>query len=127
MEERDFFYELCETTLAVDKNIRFAGVIDEAGKLLVGNYRKDIESPLINSSSLTEQKKNSFHTSYVSISMLKAFEPHLGGLRYQLTEYDNVKLVTIPLTSRNDRYLCVSMDPAISCQAAVSKIIKKIS
>lgn len=124
MEERDFFYELCVTTLAVNKIIRFAGVMDNCGKLLVGQYRQDIEIPLIDSSST---KGGSFHKSYASLSMLKEFEPRLGNLKYQLTEYDHVQLVTIPLTNRNDRYLCISMEPTMLCQNIIAKIIKKIS
>jgi hypothetical protein len=52
MEEREYFRELCMEVLKADKNIRFAGVIDDSGKLLVGEYRKDIGSPLIKASQL---------------------------------------------------------------------------
>ena len=46
LEEYDFFTELCQLALSTDRNVRFAGVVDEKGKLLTGRYRKDIKRPL---------------------------------------------------------------------------------
>ena len=128
MEERAFLHELCNAVLAVDKNIRFAGVIDNEGKLLVGQYRKDIQSPLIKSATDSQTDSlNSFRASYMSLSSLqKPFESFLGQLNYQLTDYEKIKLVTIPLTSRNDRYLCASIDPVKNCQEIISRILKSI-
>ena len=37
MEEREFFVDLCHLALSVDRNVRFAGVVDSNGKLLIGN------------------------------------------------------------------------------------------
>jgi hypothetical protein len=128
MEERAFLQELCSTIMSVDKNIRFAGVINSEGKLLVGNYRKDIQAPMINSSPLGGSDRiNSFRASYLSLSSLqRPFESFLGQLNYQLTDYDKVKLVTIPLTNRNDLYLCASIDPVKNCQEIIAKILKSI-
>ncbi len=128
MEEREFLQELCYAVMAVDKNIRFAGVINSDGKLLVGEYRKDIQAPMINSSPVRQSDgMTSFRASYLSLSSLKKpFEPFLGQLNYQLTDYDRVKLVTIPLTNRNDLYLCASIDPVKNCQEIISKILKSI-
>lgn len=128
MEERAFLHELCLTVLAVDKNIRFAGVIDGEGRLLVGEYRKDIQAPLINASPVSHsESSNSFRASYVSLASLRQpFEPYLGQLNYQLTDYDRIKLVTVPLTSRNDRYLCASIDPVDHCQEIIASILKSI-
>jgi len=128
LEEREFLQELCSTVMSVDKNIRFAGVINSDGKLLVGHYRKDIQSPMINSSPIRlSDGITSFRASYLSLSSLqKPFEPLLGQLNYQLTDYDKVKLVTIPLTDRNDLYLCASIDPVKNCQEIIAKILKSI-
>ena len=129
MEERAYLQELCSTVMAVDKNIRFAGVINSQGKLLLGQYRKDIQAPMIDSSPLnkSDSMKNSFLASYMSLSSLqKPFEPFLGQLNYQLTDYDKVKLVTIPLTDRHDLYLCASIDPVNNCQDIIKRILKSI-
>lgn len=58
MEEREFMYELCAEVLDVDKNIRFAGVIDDKGLLIAGKYRPDIEVPYIVASHLATNGKS---------------------------------------------------------------------
>ena len=128
LEERAFLQELCLTVLRVDRNIRFAGVIDGEGKLLVGEYRTDIQSPMIESSPVKQyDNANSFRASYTALASLrKPFESYLGQLNYQLTDYDNIKLVTIPLTNKNDRYLCSSIDPVKNCQEIISKMLDSI-
>ncbi len=40
--------------LGADKNIRFVGVKVDSGKLQVGEYKKDIKSPLLKASQLKE-------------------------------------------------------------------------
>lgn len=126
LEEREFFTELCQLALVTDRNVRFAGVIDEKGKLLTGRYRKDVKRPLFQSSVKTNVESNMFYASYRSVILNKTFEPSLGPLKYQLSEFDDVKLLTVPLTIRGDRFLCVSLDPMPSCQITVTKLMKNI-
>jgi hypothetical protein len=126
LEEHEFFNELCHLALSADKNVRFAGVVDNTGKLLTGRYRKDIRAPLFASSTESDVKSNMFYASYRSVALTRTFEPALGSLKYQLSEFNDVKLLTVPLTVRSDRFLCVSLDPAPSCQAAVTKLIDNI-
>ncbi|AFU59166.1 MAG: hypothetical protein QXX64_04875 [Nitrososphaera sp.] len=141
MEEREYFRELCMGVLQADRNIRFAGVIDDTGKLLVGEYRKDIESPLIKASRLKENVVDSngisnsslagitngtFLASRMIFALNKQFEGDLGHLNYQLTEYGKVKLLTIALSNENNYYLCVSIDPVKNCHPVVLKVLKSI-
>ena len=125
MEEHEFLMDLCIVVLSVDKSIRFAGVIDGNGKLLAGKYRNNIQKPVITSSSSNLSQK-SLYSGYLTLAIKKRFESDLGELHFQLTEFDKVKLLTIPLTSRNDRYLCVSLDNIASYERTVSKIIESI-
>lgn len=126
LEEYDFFTELCQLALSTDRNVRFAGVVDDRGKLLTGKYRKDIKKPLYQSSAKSEVESNMFYASYQSVTLNKTFESSLGPLKYQLSEFDDVKLLTVPLTVRGDRFLCVSLDPMPSCQVTITKLMKKI-
>lgn len=126
LEERDFFAELCQLALSSDRNVRFAGVVDNNGKLLSGKYRKDIKRPLFESSSKSDAETNMFYASYQSVTLNKTFEPSLGPLKYQLSEFDDVKLLTVPLTVRGDRFLCVSIDPMPSCQITITRLMEKI-
>src|SRR6266540_1533309 len=81
------------------------GVIDINGKLLAGKYRSNLQRPLISSSHTSDFSQNSFYSGYLALAIKKKFKSELGDLHFQLTEFDKVKLLTIPLTSRNDRYL----------------------
>jgi hypothetical protein len=147
MEERDYLQQLCIEVLAVDKNIRFAGVMQDNGALIVGQYRKDIESPRIKFSQLVEGSKgngsrggldgdhfhqkssvpiSSFQASKMAFDLNRQFEKDLGALNYQLFSFGKVLLVTIALTNRNDRYLCISIDPVPNSQDIVSKVLKSI-
>jgi hypothetical protein len=137
MEERDYFRELCSEVLKADKNIRFAGVIDDGGKLLVGEYRKDIESPLIRANQIVDSRgisssagggiaSSSFLASKMIFALNKQFENDLGHLNYHLTEYGKVKLLTVALSNENSHYLCVSIDPVGDCQPVVVKVLKSI-
>jgi hypothetical protein len=138
MEEREYFRELCTAVLKADKNIRFAGVIDDTGKLLVGEYRKDIESPLIKADQLVDSRgvsstsstggiaNSSFLASKMIFALNKQFEPDLGHLNYHLTEYGKVKLLTVALSNENSHFLCVSMDPVSNCQPVILKVLDSI-
>lgn len=126
MEEREFLLEICIAVLGTDKNIRFAGVMDNEGKLLVAKYRKNIQKPLIASSSIKDMSSSSFYAGHLTVSIKKQFESHLGELHFQLTEFERVRLLTIPITSRKDRYLCVSMDNSPNYENIISKILENL-
>jgi hypothetical protein len=126
LEEREFLLEICIAVLGTDKNIRFAGVMDNEGKLLVAKYRKNIQKPLIASSSTKDMSSSSFYAGHLTVSIKKQFESHLGELHFQLTEFERVRLLTIPITSRKDRYLCVSMDNSPNYESIISKILENL-
>jgi hypothetical protein len=129
MEERDFLHEICLTVLCVSKDVKFAGVVDSNGKLLMGEYRKNIQGPLVNKSdSINTQKSNSFFLSYLAPAIKgRNFDLEPGKVHFKLTEFDNVKLATTSLTNRNDRYLCVYLESSsTSYQEIISKVIESI-
>ena len=126
LEESEFFTELCQLALSIDRNVRFAGVVYNNGRLLTGKYRNDIKSPLFNSTARSDVTNNLFYASYRSVALTRTFETSLGSLKYQLSEFDDVKLLTVPLTIRGDRFLCVLLDPMPSCQMTVTKLMDNI-
>jgi hypothetical protein len=122
-QERDFLHKLCESILNADKTVRFAGVIDNEGKLLIGRYRADIPSPLIKANMEQNTKATSFYSAYQALAINKRFESDLGQIRFQVTEFDKVTLVSIPLTARSDRYLCISLDAPTYHERVIPKIL----
>ena len=122
--EYELFQDICITSLGSHKAIRFAGVIDDSGRLLVGKFRDDIERPLIDSSDLHTPNSDSFHISFQSVELNRKFEKHLGDLSFQIASFGKAILITIPLTNRKDRYLCISVDAkGAPYQAIVRKIL----
>jgi hypothetical protein len=122
-QERDFLHKLCGSILNADKTVRFAGVIDNEGKLLIGTYRADIPSPLIKANMEQNTKATSFYSAYQALAINKRFESDLGQIRFQVTEFDKVTLVSIPLTAQSDRYLCISLDAPTYHERVIPKIL----
>jgi hypothetical protein len=122
-QERDFLHKLCDSILNADKTVRFAGVIDNEGKLLIGRYRADIPSPLIKANMEQNTKATSFYSAYQALAINKRFESDLGQIRFQVTEFDKVTLVSIPLTAQSDRYLCISLDAPTYHERVIPKIL----
>jgi hypothetical protein len=122
-EERDFLQKLCDSILNADKAVRFAGVINSEGKLLIGTYRSDIPSPLIKANSEGDTRATSFYSAYQALSINKKFESDLGQIRFQMTEFDKVTLVSVPLTATNDRFLCISLDAPTYHERVIPKIL----
>ena len=128
MEEHDFLHEICLIVLCVSKDVKYAGVVDSNGKLLVGEFRKNIQSPLVKSNSIDIQKSNSFFLSYLAPAIKgRNFDSEPSKVHFKLTEFDNVKLAITSLTNRNDRYLCVYLESlSTSYQEIISKVIESI-
>jgi hypothetical protein len=125
-QERDFLHKLCESILNADKTVRFAGVIDNEGKLLIGRYRADVPSPLIKANMEQNTKATSFYSAYQALAINKRFESDLGQIRFQVTEFDKVTLVSVPLTAQSDRYLCISLDAPTYHERVIPKILDVI-
>jgi hypothetical protein len=123
-EERDFLQKLCESVLNADKTVRFAGIVDSDGRLLMGRYRSDIPSPLIRANSdAGDPKATSFYAAYQALAMNKKFQSDLGLIRFQVTEFDRVTLVSVPLTAQSDRFLCISLDAPTFHERVIPKIL----
>jgi hypothetical protein len=123
-EERDFLQKLCESVLNADKTVRFAGIVDSDGRLLMGRYRSDIPSPLIRANSESgDPKATSFYAAYQALAMNKKFQSDLGLIRFQVTEFDRVTLVSVPLTAQSDRFLCISLDAPTFHERVIPKIL----
>jgi len=95
---------LCERVIKLDKNIRFAGVVNGNGEVIEGGFQKGVQ-PLLNGT--TEQQM--YIQSLSNVVTLRQFTDMLGEFRYSVTEHDKVKLMTFPLG--HDSILCLSTTP----------------
>jgi hypothetical protein len=118
MEERDFLHEICLTALSASKAVKFAAVVDNNAKLIVGEYRKPTSRPTYRIGDCCLLS----HLFYLVYLMpITKRERSVFGLesRYRVEEdvhfdltqiNDSVKIALTPLTKSKDKYLCVYLD-----------------
>ena len=105
---------LCEKIIKLDRNIRFAGVVNNRGEVIEGGFKHGVE-PLLNG---TDEQQMYIH-SLSNLTTLQSYNDRLGNVRYSLTEHENVTLFTFPL---DDGILCLSATP----KANTGKIRDKV-
>lgn len=106
---------LCERVIKIDKNIRFAGIVNNNGEVVEGGFQKGIK-PLLNGTA----EQQMYIQSLSNVVTLRQFVDMLGEFRYSVTEHDKVKLMTFPF---EDGILCLSTTP----RAKTEKIRDKVT
>ena len=94
---------LCEKIIKLDRNIRFAGIVNKRGEVIEGGFKHGVE-PLLNG---TDEQQMYIH-SLSNLTTLQSYSDRLGIVRYSLTEHEKVTLLTFPL---DDGILCLSVTP----------------
>jgi len=139
LEELDFLHEVCLTALLSNRVVKFAAVLDNDGKLLVGEYRKGIQSSwradFISDNNYHHDPSYLFYLDYVVAAIKKRKlccagygeqEEQQGQqqeIHFEITEIDdNVRLAMAPLTERNDKYLCIYLESSARYQEIISKL-----
>ena len=106
---------LCERVIKLDKNIRFAGVVNNNGEVIEGGFQKGIQ-PLLNGTA----EQQMYVQSLSNVITLRQFKEKLGEFRYSVTEHDKVKLMTFPL---KDNILCLSTTPRAPTERIRDKVM----
>jgi hypothetical protein len=94
---------LCEKVLKIDRNIRFAGIVNEKGEVVEGGFQQGVQ-PLLNGTA----EQQMYLQSLSNVATLRQFSAKLGQFRYSVTEHDKVTLLTFPLGTD---ILCISTSP----------------
>lgn len=112
----------CNCIFEVDEKIRFVGIIDQMGKLVVGNMKKGLP-PL-------ERDDGSIrlYLGYAINNILRRdFDNVFGKVLYTFSEREKIKLLTVPM----DNYLLlVSIDKLSDHVRLINKImdvVKKLT
>lgn len=106
---------LCNGIFEVDEKIRFVGIIDQMGKLVVGDMKKGLSSLERDDGSIR------LYLSYAINNILRQdFDNVFGKVLYTFSEREKIKLLTIPM----DNYLLlVSIDKLSDHDKLINKII----
>ncbi len=95
--------DFCRQILDLDETIRFAGLSDTEGKIIMKEYRKGVVSLLSK-----EEEESSLRQASIRMASRKTLEPKIGKTIYAFALYEKVKRATIPLS--NNLILLVSFD-----------------
>ena len=109
---------LCNGIFEVDEKIRFVGIIDQMGKLVVGNMKKGLPSLERDDGSIR------LYLGYAINNMLRRdFDNVFGKVIYTFSEREKIKLLTIPL---DENLLLVSFDKLADHTKLINKILDVI-
>jgi hypothetical protein len=118
MAEIDYhlYDEKCQKMLD-EEEIRFAGIINEDGKLVSGGFKKDI-TPLEDD----EIKLNSFMEFVSKVSIRKEYDKSLGPINYLAARRDKAVLVSFPFPV-SKFVLLISANPSVDIEKLATKVV----
>lgn len=115
--EFNVFEEKCELLLK-EKEIRFAGLINNLGKLVAGGFKEGI-TPLEDEA---EQRKMYMELA-LRVSMRMEFDYSLGPVKFSASRREKAVMMSFPL---NNNVLLVSVEPTVDIEKFAQKILKII-
>ncbi len=113
------FEDICKKVMALDKEIRFAGIINERGKLLAGGLREGLKS-------LEDPKDDEmlFMELALRVRMRKEFDKQLGAVKFAMSFREKVIVMSFPMGESGILY--VSADTKLDYGKIPSKILEII-
>ena len=93
MAEKIYDYvRICKAVLSIDPKVRFAGVINERGKLVAGGMKESIKS-------LEDEKDDEmiFMELALRVKMRREFDEQLGPVKFALALRHRILAISVPL------------------------------
>nr|AFD03298.1 hypothetical protein [uncultured archaeon W4-93a] len=100
-----------------EKEIRFAGIINEYGKLISGGFKEGL-TPLEDN----ETKLQSFMEFVSKVSIRKEFDESLGPINYLAARRDKAVLVSFPFPV-SKILLLISAEPTADIENLAAKVV----
>ncbi len=118
MSEADYeiYDNKCQKMLDEDE-IRFAGIINEDGKLVSGGFKEEI-TPLEND----EAKLKSFMEFVSKVTIRKEYDKSLGPINYLAARRDKAVLVSFPFPV-SKFVLLISANPSVDIEQLAKKVV----
>jgi len=111
-------YDIRCKDLLDDEEIRFAGIIDEAGNLIGGGFKKGLV-PLESD----QTKLDSFMKFVSKMSLRKEYDDSLGPINYLVARRDKVVLISFPFPLSRI-LLLISAEPTVNIENLASTVTK---
>ncbi len=111
-------YDIRCKDLLDEEEIRFAGIIDEAGNLIGGGFKKGLV-PLESD----QTKLESFMKFVSKMSLRKEYDDSLGPINYLVARRDKAVLISFPFPL-SKIILLISAEPSMNIENLASKVTK---
>ncbi|MCH9659137.1 hypothetical protein K0U27_10725 [archaeon] len=119
MPEKTYDYaKICESIYKVDSKIRFAGVINEQGRLMAGGMKKNVE-PLENE----KDDETIFMELALRVKMRKEFDKQLGTVNFAMASRKRALAISVII---DDDILYVVSEPDTDYGTLPKKILEII-
>lgn len=96
--------ELSKKVLALDSQVRFAGVANSKGELVAGGHNENIEGMLS-----SDEVKMSIHYALQKRELYTNLAYKIGKETSSITEYEKVTMISVPINS-NELFM-ISTEP----------------
>jgi hypothetical protein len=113
------YAKICKTILSLDPKIRFAGVINERGRLVAGGMKENV-APLENE----KDDEMIYMELALRVKMRKEFDKQLGRVNFAMASRERALAISFLL---NDDILYVVSEPDADYGALPKKILQTIN
>ena len=101
-----------------DDEVRFAGLLDEFGKLLAGGYKQNINPRL------TEEQHDSVCKELASrVAKRKKYDAELGRVKYSASRREHVVIMSFPIY---EKVIMIVAEPHVNIDRLAFRIIEKL-
>jgi hypothetical protein len=103
--------ELCEKIFELQEDVRYAGVIDDAGAVIAGGMKRGIDS-------IVDQDNEELYLAQTALrrSMRQRFDETLGKARFAYVEREKISILTFYM---DKNILLVTLEPNVGSHAAI--------
>ncbi|MGB8188124.1 MAG: DUF6659 family protein [Nitrososphaeraceae archaeon] len=103
--------ELCEKIFELQDDVRYAGVIDDAGTVIAGGMKRGIDS-------IVDQDNEELYLAQTALrrSMRQRFDETLGKARFAYVEREKISILTFYM---DKNILLVTLEPNVGSHAAI--------
>ena len=111
-------YEKRCQELLEDQEVRFAGLLDEFGKLLAGGYKQNI------SPRLTEEQHDVVCKELAArVAKRKKYDTELGRVKYSASRREHVVIMSFPIY---EKVIMIVAEPHVNIDRLAFRIIEKL-
>jgi hypothetical protein len=105
------YARLCQAVFSLHEDVRYAGVVDDAGSVIAGGMKSGMDS-------LIDENNEELYLTQTALrkSMRERFDRTLGKARFAYVEREKISILTFYM---DENLLLVTLEPNISSHTAI--------